>query len=99
MVVKNGKSIGRIANIEPTGASNTFDEDNLITLLNRMTKGAGRRIYCNQTVMPQMEIRAKDKTNIHYTTVNDIAPGPVTFFKGVPVRLVEQIINAETTVT
>jgi len=46
-----------------------------------------------------MEIRAKDKTNIHYTTVNDIAPGPVTLFKGVPIRLVEQILNTETTVS
>jgi hypothetical protein len=95
MVVKNGKSIARLANIQPTGASNIFDEDNLITLMNRMTKGPGRRIYCNQTVLTQMEIRAKDKTNIHYTTVSDIAPGPVTFFKGVPVRLCEQIINTE----
>jgi len=99
MVVKNGKSIGRIANIESTGASNLFDEDNLITLTNRMTKGPGRRIYCNQTVMTQMEIRAKDKTNIHYTTVNDIAPGPVTFFKGIPVRLVEQMLITETALT
>jgi hypothetical protein len=95
MVVKNGKSIARLANIQPDGASNIFDEDNLITLMNRMTKGPGRRIYCNQTVLTQMEIRAKDKTNIHYTTVSDIAPGPVTFFKGVPVRLCEQIINTE----
>jgi hypothetical protein len=99
MVVQNSKSIGRIANIESTGASNTFDEDNLITLLNRMTKGPGRRIYCNQTVMTQMEIRAKDKTNIHYTTVNDVAPGPVTLFKGVPVRLVEQMLITETALT
>lgn len=98
MVVKNTKSIARLANIESTGASNLFDEDNLITLLNRMTQGPGRRIYCNQTVLTQMEIRAKDKTNIHYTTVNDIAPGPVTLFKGVPVRLVEQIVNTETVV-
>ena len=99
MVVKNSKSIGRIANIEPDGASNIFDEDNLITLLNRMTKGAGRRIYCNQDILTQVEIRAKDKTNIAYTTVNDIAPGPVTFFKGVPFRLVEQILNTETDLT
>ena len=99
MVVKNSKSIGRLANIESAGASNLFDEDNLITLMNRMTKGPGRRIYCNQTVMTQMEIRAKDKTNIHYTTVNDIAPGPVTFFKGVPVRLVEQMLITETALT
>ena len=99
MVVKNSKSIGRIANIESTGASNIFDEDNLITLMNRMTKGPGRRIYVNQTVMTQMEIRAKDKTNIHYTTVNDIAPGPVTLFKGVPVRLVEQLLITEAALT
>ena len=99
MVVKNSKSIGRLANIESTGASNLFDEDNLITLLNRMTKGPGRRIYCNQIVMTQMEIRAKDKTNIHYTTVSDIAPGPVTFFKGVPVRLVEQALSTEGALT
>ena len=98
MVVKNTKSIARLANIESTGASNLFDEDNLITLMNRMTQGPGRRIYCNQTVLTQMEIRAKDKTNIHYTTVSDIAPGPVTMFKGVPVRLVEQILNTETAV-
>jgi hypothetical protein len=99
MVVKNSKSIGRVANIEPDGASDTFDEDNLITLLNRMTKGAGRRIYCNQDILTQVEIRAKDKTNIAYTTVNDIAPGPVTYFKGVPFRLVEQIVNTETDLT
>jgi len=99
MVVKNSKSIARLANIESSGASNLFDEDNLITLLNRMTKGPGRRIYCNQIVMTQMEIRAKDKTNIHYTTVSDIAPGPVTFFKGVPVRLVEQALSTEGALT
>jgi hypothetical protein len=99
MVVKNGKSIGRIANIESTGSSNIFDEDNLITLTNRMTKGPGRRIYVNQTVMTQMEIRAKDKTNIHYTTVNDIAPGPVTMFKGIPVRLVDQMLITEAALT
>jgi len=98
MVVKNSKSIARLANIQAAGASDIFDEDNLITLMNRMTKGPGRRIYCNQTVLTQMEIRAKDKTNIHYTTVNDIAPGPVTLFKGVPIRLVEQILNTETAV-
>lgn len=98
LVVKNAKSIARVANIE-SGSSNSFDEDNLITLMNRMTKGPGRRIYVNQNVMTQMEIRAKDKTNIHYSTVEGIAPGPVTFFKGVPVRLVEQIIQTEAALT
>lgn len=99
MVVKNSKSIGRICNVESTGASNTFDEDNLITLMNRMTKGPGRRIYTNQTVLTQMEIRAKDKTNINYTKVDGLAPGPVLAFKGVPVRLVEQMLITEAALT
>lgn len=99
MVVKNSKSIGRICNVESTGASNTFDEDNLITLMNRMTKGPGRRIYTNQTVLTQMEIRAKDKTNINYTKVDGLAPGPVLMFKGVPVRLVEQMLITEAALT
>jgi hypothetical protein len=99
MVVKNSKNIGRIANIESTGASNTFDEDNLITLMNRMTKGPGRRIYANTTVMTQMEIRAKDKTNINYTFADGLAPGPVLMFKGVPVRHCEQLLITEAALT
>jgi len=99
MVVKNSRSIGRVANIESAGASNIFDEDNLIALLNRMTKGPGRRIYCNETVMTQMEIRLKDKDNINYTRVDGLAPGPVLMFKGVPVRQCDQIIITETALT
>lgn len=95
LAVKNPKSVGRIANIESTGTTNIFDEDNLITLLNRMTKGPGRRIYCNQTVLTQMEIRAKDKTNINYTKADGIAPGMNLFFKGVPIRQVDQIVITE----
>ncbi len=95
MVVKNHKSIGRVANIESAAQENIFDEDTLITLLNRMTKGPGRRIYCNETVMTQMEIRLKDKSNVNYSKVDGLAPGPVMTFKGVPVRQVDQIVNTE----
>jgi hypothetical protein len=97
--VKNAKSIGRVANIESTGTTNIFDEDNLITLLNRMTKGAGRRIYVNETVMTQMEIRLKDKTNVNLSKVDGLAPGPVMLFKGVPVRQVDQILDTEAALT
>lgn len=99
LVVKNPKSIGRIANIEDGGTSNIFDEDNLITLLNRMTKGPGRRIYANETVLTQMEIRLKDKTNINYTKVDGLAPGPLLMFKGVPIRQVDQLLITEAALT
>lgn len=96
LVVKNSKSIGRIANIEDNGASNIFDEDNLIILLTRMTKGAGRRIYVNETVMAQMQIRLKDKTNVYFTKEDGLdGGGPVTRFQGIPIRQVDQIIITE----
>lgn len=99
LVVRNSKSIARLANIESTGASNIFDEDNLITLLNRMTMGPGTRIYANTTVLTQMEIRAKDKSNINYGSVEGLAPGPVLTFKGFPVRKCEQLTITEAALT
>jgi len=99
MVVKNHKSIGRLANIETTGTSNLFDKDNLITLLNRMTKGPGRRIYVNETVMTQMEIAFNDITNRYFTKEDGLAAGPVLFFKGVPVRQMDALTITETALT
>lgn len=99
LVVKHNKSIGRIANMEYTGSANIFNEDDLITLMNRMTKGPGRRIYVNEDIMTQMEIRLKDKTNVNFTKADGLAPGTVLKFKGVPVRQCDQILNTETTLT
>ena len=69
LTVKDDRCIARLANIKATGESNLFDEDNLIKLLNRMP-GAGRTkvtaIYCNETILSQMEIKLKDKSNVHY---------------------------------
>lgn len=96
--VKDPKSIGRIANIEVSGVTNIFDEDNLITLLNRLNTGPGTRIYCNQAVLTQMEIRLKDKSNMYFTKADGIAPGFDMMFKNTPVRMVEQILSTETAV-
>lgn len=98
LAVKDPKSIGRLANIEVTGVTNIFDEDNLITLLNRMNTGPGTRIYCTQSILTQMEIRLKDKTNVHFTKADGIAPGFDMIFKRFPVRKVDQISETETAV-
>ena len=99
MVVKNIKSVGRLANIESTGTDNLFDPDNLITLINRMTKGPGRRIYVNETVMTQIEILEKDKTNTYFYKADGLAPGPTLMFKGIPIRQVDAITITETALT
>jgi hypothetical protein len=102
MVVRDPRSIGRLANIESSGASNTFDEDNLITLLNNMTKGPGTRIYCNETILTQMQIRAKDKANIYYTPGGNALSGePPLYFNGVPIRQIDReiLLNTETAIS
>lgn len=98
--VKNQKSIGRIANIETSGSTNIFDEDNLIILLNRMTKGPGRRIYVNETIMSQMQIRLKDKSNVNFSKGDGLdGGGPVMMFNMVPIRQVDKIIDTESALT
>lgn len=102
LVVRNPRAIARLANIETAGASNTFDEDDLITLLNNMETGPGTRIYCNETIMTQMQIRAKDKANVYYTPGGNALSGePLMSFQGVPVRQIarEILLNTETAIS
>ena len=99
MSVKHPKAIGRIANIEPDGSTNIFDEDNLITLLNRMVTGPMTRIYMNQDIITQAEIRLKDKGNVNWSVEDGLGGVPFLKFKGFPVRKCEAIINTETSIS
>lgn len=94
LVIEDPRCAGRVANIETAGTSNLFDEDYLITLLNRMKVGAGTRIYCNETIKTQMEIMLKDKTNVNYTADKGDGLGgePVLRFRGIPVRKIDSAI-------
>jgi hypothetical protein len=101
-VVRNPRAIGRYANIETSGSSNTFDEDNLITLLNNMETGPGTRIYVNETLLTQMQIRMKDKNNVYFTPGGNALSGePPLYFNQVPVRKFsrEILLNTEDAIT
>ena len=98
MVVRDERCIGRIANINTVGAAGFFDEDDLITLLNRMpNSGKNSVVYVNTNIITQMEILLKDKANVNYTAGrgDGLAGEPLIRFRGSPVRKVDQIINAE----
>jgi hypothetical protein len=98
-VVKDTRCIARVANIESAGAVNLFNEDDLITVLNQMKNGGkGAVIYVNRTIKTQMEIALIDRANVNFTTANGLGGVPVLFFRGSPVRLVDQIANDETEV-
>lgn len=99
LVVEDDRCIQRIANIETAGSSNIFDEDDLITALNRLPfQGRGARIYCNRTIKTQIDINAKDKSNVNYTSA-DVFGSSVMSFRGVPIRQVDAILDTETAIS
>lgn len=102
MVVRNPRCVQRVTNIETSGVTNNFldssGEDNLIKALNHMpNRGQGAMIYINETVQSQIDIRAKDKTNVNYTS-GEVYGKTVTLFRGFPIRRCDAIINTETVV-
>lgn len=103
LVVRHPRAIGRYANIEVTGTSNLFDEDNLIKLTSFIKRGPGTRIYCNDSIAAQMQIAAKDKTNINYTLDGGqgLSGEPLIRFNGIPVRVIDReiLLNTETAIS
>jgi hypothetical protein len=108
--VKDPRCLGRYANIESAGASNTFDEDTLIALINKMrivpdsiALGQGSRIYVNETLVTQMQIKLKDKTNVNYTAEQGegLAGQPAIQFMQIPIRKIDSglLLNTESAIT
>lgn len=99
LVVEDDRCVQRIANIETAGTSNIFDEDDLITALNRLPfQGRGAVIYCNRTIKTQIDINAKDKSNVAYGSA-EVFGRPVTTFWGVPIRQCDAILDTETAIS
>jgi len=97
LVVRDAECMARYCNIESTGSSNIFDEDNLIKLMTRMkNRGRGAMLYANDTIFAQMQIRLKDKSNIYFSRDDGLdGGGPVMRFNGAPIRLSDQILITE----
>jgi len=103
LVVRDPRSIGRIGSIETTiGAANSLDEDDIITLLNNMNTGPGTRIYMNETLLTQAQIRSKDKSNVYWVPGqgNELTGNAIMYFNGIPVRKIEReiLLNTETAI-
>lgn len=102
LFISDERCVQRIANIETSGTTSIFDDDTLITALNRlpnMGEDGMTRIYVNRTVRTQMDIRVKDKNNVNYTSGNDAFGKPVLYFRGVPVQVNDCIVNTETAIS
>lgn len=97
LCVTDKRAIGRYANIDISNpTANTFDENKLIILLNRMpaTLRSKAVIYVSRSLMAAIEIRANAKENAYYTAGN-VFGEDIYKFRGVPVRLDEMISENE----
>ena len=102
LVVRDDRKVARIANIETSATgSNRFDEDILIRAL-RHGKFDKRttRLYCNPYLAADLDIRAKDKGNVQWSTTM-VFGQEVTSFLGIPIRVLDEniITAAETQLT
>jgi len=100
LFVQDERCVQRIANVESAGSTNTFNDNDLLTMCNRlpeMGENDMTRIYVNRTVRTQMDIKVKDKNNVNYTM--DTAFGkPVLRFRGIPVQICDALTNTETAI-
>lgn len=100
LCIRDDRSIARIANIESAGTTNNFldtsnlTEDILIAALNQFVDLGNTVIYANRTMKTQMDIRAKDKTNVNYF-IDSVFGMPTVHFQGIPIRLCEALLITE----
>jgi len=100
MVLADERALQRIANVEASDATNNFIDSTKVRLITQALRrlplgGEGQSgIYVNRTVAAQLDIFADEKTNGFYPAP-DVTGRQITTYRGVPVRMVEQISDTE----
>ena len=95
LAIEDQRSVKRLANIDPDHTSNdTLDEDKIIQIRNNFKGNDKIFMYCNETIFTQLQILAKDKTNVNWTG-DDPFGRPQFNFLDMPVRRCDAITNVE----
>lgn len=98
LCVRNELKVARMANIDGSSAAATkgWDENGLIKLLNLCKFNRYKtRIYVNQSVATQIDVRSKDKANVNWSTV-EVFGRPARTFQGCVVRMLDNEIIKNT---
>jgi hypothetical protein len=102
LAIANDWKVCRIANINSNlGASGSLDENKIISALNHGKFNIGAtRMYCNAWLKDQIDVKAKDKANVFWST-REVFGREIETFRGIPVRKVDDTIIgiSETRVT
>ncbi len=95
LAIEDQRSVKRLANIDPDLTSDdTLDEDKIIQIRNNFKGNEKIFMYCNETTFTQLQILAKDKTNVRWTG-DDPFGRPQFNFLDMPVRRSDAITNVE----
>lgn len=106
LAVEDWRQSARIANIDISsliadGAGSTVKLiEYMIKAIHRIHKpeGVKQAFYCNRTVAQMLDIQAQNKTNV-YLKVDEFAGKRVLSFRGIPIRTVDALTEAESRVT
>lgn len=95
LAIEDTRSVKRLCNIDSVSTeTNTLNEDFIIQIRNNFKGSSVPFMYVNETVFTQLQILAKDKTNVHWTENNPFGK-PQMFFLDMPVRRCDAITNVE----
>lgn len=96
LAVEDTRCVKRLCNINPDRtAANSLDEDYIIQIRNNFKRQDGTiYMYCNETIFTQLQILAKDKTNVYWTENNPFGK-PQLMFLDMPVRRCDAITDVE----
>ena len=99
LCVEDTRCVKRLANIDSVSTeTNTLNEDKIIQIRNNFKTNDTIYMYCNETVFTQLQILAKDKTNVHWTENNPFGK-PQMYFLDMPIRRCDAITNVEATLS
>ncbi len=101
LVIEDTRTVKRLANIDSVpGQTNSLNEDNIIQIRNNFQTPGTISMYVNETVFTQLQILAKDKTNVIWTPADPLGR-PQMMFQDMPVRRMDKqsLTNSETSLT
>ncbi len=95
LAIEDQRAVKRLANIDSVlTETNTLDEDKIIQIRNNFKGNETIFMYCNETTFTQLQILAKDKTNVNWTGADPFGK-PQFSFLDMPVRRCDSISNDE----
>lgn len=99
LAIEDTRTTKRLANIDSvSGSTFTLNVDNIIKIQNNFKSRDMVSMYTNETVFTQLDILAKDKTNVFWSENNPFGR-PQLFFRNSPIRRTDAITNEEPILT